>query len=54
MIASTPSARWSALVPYFLGALRIVAALMFILAGTMKLFGFPMGMPPNGDRRGEP
>jgi putative oxidoreductase len=26
--------------------LRIAASLMFILAGTMKLFAFPMGMPP--------
>ena len=48
MTAATLSARWSALAPYFLGALRIVAAFMFVLSGTMKLFGFPMGMPPNG------
>src|SRR2546425_5051007 len=27
---------------------RIVAAFMFILAGTVKLFAFPIGMPPNG------
>jgi putative oxidoreductase len=27
--------------PYALGALRIVAALLFIEHGTMKLFGFP-------------
>ncbi len=29
-------------------ALRIVAASMFILAGTMKLFAFPAGVPPDG------
>jgi putative oxidoreductase len=28
--------------------LRIVAAAMFMLAGTSKLFAFPIGMPPNG------
>jgi putative oxidoreductase len=27
--------------------LRIVAAIMFITSGTMKLFAFPIGMPPN-------
>jgi putative oxidoreductase len=28
--------------------LRIVAAFMFILPGTMKLFAFPAGIPPTG------
>jgi len=28
--------------------LRIVAAFMFIQAGTMKLFAWPIGVPPNG------
>jgi len=28
--------------------LRIVAALIFIQAGTVKLLAFPVGMPPNG------
>jgi len=28
--------------------LRIVAAFMFLQAGTMKLFAWPMGMPPDG------
>jgi len=28
--------------------LRIVAGAMFLLAGTMKIFAFPAGMPPNG------
>jgi putative oxidoreductase len=28
--------------------MRIVAAFMFIQAGTMKLFAFPIGVPPHG------
>ncbi len=40
--------RWQSWHPYFLALLRIVAAYMFVLAGTMKLFAFPAGMPPNG------
>jgi putative oxidoreductase len=39
--------RWSALTPQFQALLRIVAALNFITFGTMKLFAFPMGMPPD-------
>jgi putative oxidoreductase len=39
---------WMGYKPYFQSSLRIVSAFMFILAGTMKLFAFPMGMPPNG------
>jgi len=31
--------------PQFLSALRIIAAFMFMLAGTSKLFAFPVGMP---------
>lgn len=34
--------------PQVLSLLRIIAAAMFILAGTIKLFAFPMGMPPDG------
>jgi len=48
MSAAEGGFRWPALAPYFLGALRLVAAFMFILSGTMKLFGIPIGMPPNG------
>ena len=40
--------RWSSLAPYLLSVLRIVAAIMFILTGTMKIFAFPSGMPPDG------
>jgi len=40
--------RWSTLGPYLQSVLRIMAALMFVQAGTMKLFAFPIGVPPNG------
>ena len=36
--------RLSPLQPYALAALRIIAALLFIEHGTMKLFGFPAAM----------
>jgi putative oxidoreductase len=49
MDISTLINKWSAMGPYFKSILRIVSAVMFILAGTMKLFAFPMGMPPNGN-----
>ncbi len=42
------TARWQTWHPYFLALLRLVAAGMFALAGTSKLFAFPVGMPPNG------
>jgi len=42
------TARWQRLAPHFHSLLRIVAAFMFILAGTSKLFAFPVGMPPDG------
>ena len=41
------AARWIAATPYFQALLRIVAAVLFIPNGTMKLFAFPMGMPPD-------
>jgi putative oxidoreductase len=40
--------RWPAWAPRLQSVLRIVAAVMFMLAGTMKLFAFPAGVPPNG------
>jgi len=40
--------KWQACAPYLHSLLRMVAAFMFILSGTMKLFAFPMGMPPDG------
>ena len=40
-------AKWKSWAPQLLSVLRIVAALMFMQFGTMKLFGFPIGMPPD-------
>ena len=42
------AAKWKACGPKLHSVLRIVAAFMFILAGTSKLFAFPVGMPPDG------
>ncbi len=39
--------KWPALAPQLLSVLRIMAAFMFMQAGTMKLFAFPIGMPPD-------
>lgn len=39
--------KWAMGAPYIKAALRIVAAFMFIQNGTMKLFAWPMGMPPD-------
>jgi putative oxidoreductase len=36
---------WSNWAPYLLSILRIVAAFVFIPAGTMKLFGWPVPLP---------
>ncbi|MBI1802827.1 MAG: DoxX family protein [Ignavibacteriae bacterium] len=40
--------KWIAWTPYLQSLLRIVASIMFIFVGTMKLFAFPAGMPPDG------
>jgi putative oxidoreductase len=48
MSAPTLAARWSSWGPRLRSVLRIVAALIFVQAGTVKLFAFPIGMPPNG------
>jgi putative oxidoreductase len=48
MTASTLAARWAAAAPRLLAALRIVAAFIFTMAGTMKLIAFPAGVPPHG------
>jgi putative oxidoreductase len=47
---SLPSlvSKWAGWGPQMQGVLRIVAALLFILPGTMKLFAFPAGIPPAG------
>jgi putative oxidoreductase len=39
---------WSSWQGEILSLMRIVAAAMFMLAGTSILFAFPIGMPPNG------
>ena len=39
---------WSAWAPQLHALLRIVAALLFVTNGTMKLFAWPIGMPPDG------
>jgi len=38
--------KWQQWAPNLRSILRIVAAFMFMQAGTMKLFSFPVGMPP--------
>jgi putative oxidoreductase len=48
MMAPKPLAKWPALAPQLQSVLRIVAALTFMLFGTMKLFAFPAGVPPDG------
>ena len=40
--------KWPAWSPRLLSLLRIVAAGMFIVSGTMALFALPAGVPPNG------
>ena len=41
--------KWISWSHYIHGLLRIVAAIMFMMAGSMNLFAFPIGMPPNGE-----
>ena len=48
MSASSLAAKWSTWAPELRSVLRIVAALVFMSSGTMKLFAFPAGVPPNG------
>lgn len=47
---SRPSlvSRWSTWGPQLQSVLRIVAAFIFMQSGTMKLFAFPAGIPPDG------
>lgn len=40
------ASHWESFAPKFLSFLRILAAALFITFGTMKLFSFPVGMPP--------
>jgi len=48
MTAPKLVAKWLAWVPQLQSLLRIVAAFIFIPSGTMKLFAFPAGIPPDG------
>ncbi|MFI5200873.1 MAG: DoxX family protein, partial [Candidatus Kapaibacterium sp.] len=38
--------KWQAKAPEFRSLLRIIAAILFMQFGAMKLFGYPMAMPP--------
>ncbi len=38
---------WRGFAPQLFALLRIVVGFLFIQYGTMKLFAFPIGMPPN-------
>ncbi len=38
--------KWRSYEPQMLALLRIVAAIVFIQSGTLKLFSWPIGMPP--------
>jgi putative oxidoreductase len=40
--------KWKSWSPQMQSILRIFASAVFITAGTMKLFAFPAGVPPNG------
>ncbi len=42
------SATWASLGPFLQSLLRIVTAVLFMQPGMMKLFAYPMGIPPNG------
>jgi len=42
------AAKWPAQASRIQGVVRIVAAFVFMQSGTMKLFAFPVGVPPNG------
>ncbi len=43
-------AKWSSWAVRLQSVLRIVAAFIFVQSGTVKLFAFPIGIPPNGTR----
>ena len=48
MTAPNIVTKWATCAPQFQSVLRIVAAFMFMMAGSSKLFAFPAGVPPNG------
>ncbi len=47
-MAANVAAKWAAWAPRVRSILRIAAAFMFMAHGTMKLFAFPVGVPPKG------
>ena len=47
MAVLTIFSKWPSRGPQLQSVLRIVAAFFFMLTGTMKLFAFPAGIPPN-------
>lgn len=48
MTATDIVTKWTAGAPYLLSVLRIMAALVFLFAGMMKLFAFPAAALPDG------
>jgi putative oxidoreductase len=44
----TITERWKSYAPHLRSLLRIFAAFMLMQNGTMKVLGWPMGMPPDG------
>ena len=48
MSNSSLAERWSSSAPYLLSVLRIMAASLFVLYGTTKLFAFPAAVMPGG------
>ena len=47
MSSSNSISKWVNFGPQMQSVLRIVTAFMFMQSGTMKLFAWPMGMPPD-------
>src|ERR1043166_1525781 len=40
--------KWQSFSPYLRSILRMVVAVLFMMSGSMKLFAFPVGVPPDG------
>ena len=47
MATNTVFDKWKSFAPQFQSLLRIVAAFMFLMAGTIILLAWPMGIPPD-------
>ncbi len=48
MMFSNLASKWADWTPWLRSILRIIASIIFMTAGTMKLFAFPAGVPPDG------